>query len=174
VRQLQTNPGVRLQTGTIVSSLLFLSLLRPEFLLQYLPARFGSSHLTVDDQFVELQTADRKQWDAWCCGHSASRSSKNTSWASFTRGSDLATGGVCVLELVKMNPDVFDVSIFHLADYRLSSELNMSTTYKITCLNSGSGDVVSRLVFFMYLFIFLEMLILEVFRIINVLDDGSF
>jgi hypothetical protein len=73
-----------------------------------------------------------------------------------------------------MNPDVLDVSIFHLADYRLSNELNMSTTYKRTCLNSGSGDVVSRLVFFMYLFVFLEMLISEVFRIINVLDNGSF
>jgi hypothetical protein len=96
VRQLQTNPGVRLQTGTIVSLLLFLSSVRPEFLLQYVPVRFGSSHLTVDDQFVELQTADGKQWDAWCCGHSASCSSKNISWASFTRGSDLATGGVCV------------------------------------------------------------------------------
>jgi hypothetical protein len=62
VRQLQTR--VRLQTGTIVSLLLFLSLVRPEFLLQYVPVRFGSSHLTVDDQFVELQTTDRKQWDA--------------------------------------------------------------------------------------------------------------
>jgi hypothetical protein len=81
---------------------------------------------------------------------------------------------VCVFELVKMNTDVLDVSIFHLADYRLSNELNMSMSYKITCLNSGLGDVVSHLVFFMCLFIFLEMLIPNVFRIINVLDNGSF
>jgi hypothetical protein len=62
--------------------------------LQYVPVRFAIEHLTVDDQFVKLQTTDGKQWDAWCYGHTTSSSTKNIEWASFRRDNDLATGDV--------------------------------------------------------------------------------
>ncbi|XP_059435029.1 B3 domain-containing transcription factor VRN1-like [Corylus avellana] len=87
----------------------------------YVPLEFAGKYLS-GHQFVRLQTCDGKQWRARCYGShdGKSKSSKTIRWCQFCRDKDLEEGDVCVFELIKRNPVVLKVSIFHLADYEVN------------------------------------------------------
>jgi hypothetical protein len=88
--------------------------------VQYVPHEFASQYLSVH-RFVKLQTCDGKQWRLRCCGHGGnSNSAKTIGWCQFCIDNDLEKGDVCVFELIKKNPVVLKVSIFHLADYEVN------------------------------------------------------
>jgi hypothetical protein len=84
--------------------------------VQYVAAGFAIKYLS-GHQFVKLETCDGKQWRARCYDHEHSSSGKSIGWGRFCRDNNLEEGDVCVFELIKRNPVVLNVSIFHVADY---------------------------------------------------------
>jgi hypothetical protein len=85
------------------------------FLVQYVPCGFAKKYL-IGHESVELQTPDGKHWRAWCHNKCSSPNARTIGWAQFGRDNNLEVD-VCVVELIKRNPVVLKVSIFHLADY---------------------------------------------------------
>jgi hypothetical protein len=85
--------------------------------VQYVAAEFAIKYLT-GHEFVKLQTSDGKQWHARCYDHAHSSSGKNIGkgWIEFCRDNNLEEGDVCVFELIRRNPVVLKVSIFHVVD----------------------------------------------------------
>jgi hypothetical protein len=86
--------------------------------VQYVPAEFAVKYLS-GHKIVKLQNSDGKQWHARCYDHDQPDAAKNIGkgWTQFGRDNKLAAGDVCVIELIKRNPVVLNVSIFHVADY---------------------------------------------------------
>ncbi|XP_059428682.1 B3 domain-containing transcription factor VRN1-like [Corylus avellana] len=88
----------------------------------YVPSGFAKKYL-IGHASVKLQTCDGKQWHAPCSHNNLSRTSRNIGrWAGFCRDNHLEVGDVCVFELIKMNPVLLNVSIFHVADYILTKQ----------------------------------------------------
>ncbi|XP_059455206.1 B3 domain-containing transcription factor VRN1-like [Corylus avellana] len=88
----------------------------------YVPCGFAKKYL-IGHESVELQTSDGKHWHAWCRNKCSSPNARSIGWAQFCRDNNLEGGDVCVFELIKRNPVVLKVSIFHLADYAVKQHV---------------------------------------------------
>ncbi|KAE8077332.1 hypothetical protein FH972_015904 [Carpinus fangiana] len=88
-------------------------------LMTDVPVEFAIKHLS-GHRFVKLETCDGRQWRARCSGHGTgcSASARNIGWAQFCRDNNLKEGDVCVIVLIKRNPVVLKISVFHAADYQ--------------------------------------------------------
>jgi hypothetical protein len=92
--------------------------------VQYVPSGFAKKYL-IGHSSVKLQTCDGKQWEVSCNHTHLSRSSMNTyigRWAKFCWDNHLEVGDVCVFELIRINPVLLNVLIFHVADYILTKQ----------------------------------------------------
>ncbi|KAE8077337.1 hypothetical protein FH972_015909 [Carpinus fangiana] len=90
----------------------------------YVPSGFAKKYL-IGHSSVKLQTCDGKQWDASCYHNYPSPSSMSIytgRWEELCRDNHLEVGDVCVFELIRINPVLLNVLIFHVADYILTKQ----------------------------------------------------